>query len=359
MTLEPRRKRLMAFVAMTVFAFSACSSAASPSPSEAPSAAPSEAASAAPSEAPSEAPAVGSKGTIGISVPVNNEFCQCMVSGMIQAANAAGYDVEITQGNFDDNDILADFDALIAKKVNGIVVLPASDNSSSKGTLAADAAGIPVVNAGWFTETPADAVWVGRLRVDVAAGAKMIAEWIGANTQPGEVVFVSGAPGLPTNIAFEESLGPAIDALGGGWKLVGTEPGFYSREGGITAIENLMTAHPKAKIAVALSADMADGVVKWMKDNSRDDLVLISGDSDLALVDNMKSGAIKADLYWGPAEQGIAAIKLLIDYLENGTKQTDITPIPISMETADTIETTIQTRPICVQDYLEQAAAMP
>lgn len=356
MTVDPRRSRLMAFLAVAVFAFSACSSAASPSPSEAPTAAPSEAA---PTEAPSEAPAIGSMGTIGISVPVNNEFCQCMVSGMIQAANAAGYDVVLTQGNFDDNDILADFDSLIAQKVKGIVVLPASDNSSSKGTLAAEAAGIPVVNAGWFTETPADDVWVGRLRVDVAAGAKMIAEWIGANTQPGEVVFVSGAPGLPTNIAFEESLGPAIDALGGGWKLVGTEPGFYSREGGITAIENLMTAHPKAKIAVALSADMADGVVKWMKDNSRDDLVLISGDSDLALVDNMKSGAIKADLYWGPAEQGISAMSLLIDYLATGTKQTDITPIPISIETADTIDATILTRPICVQDYLEQAAAMP
>jgi ribose transport system substrate-binding protein len=298
-------------------------------------------------------------GTIGLSVPVNNEFCQCLATGVIQAANAAGYAVELAQGNFDDNDILGDFDKFVTQKVKGIIVLPASDNSSSKGTLAAQAAGIPVVNAGWFSQTAADAVWVGRLKVDVAAGAKMIAEWIGANTQAGEVVFVSGAPGLPTNIAFEEALGPAIDQLGGAWKLVGTEAGFYTREGAITAIENLMTAHPNAKTVVALSADMADGVAKWMKDHSRTNLTLISGDSDLALIPDMQAGLIKADLYWGPAEQGLLATNLLLNFLSTGQKQTDITPIPISIETIDTIETTILSRPICVQQYLDQAAAMP
>jgi ABC-type sugar transport system substrate-binding protein len=297
-------------------------------------------------------------GTIGLQVPVNNEFTQCFSTGVIQAANDAGYAVKIKQSAFDDADVLVDFDAFIAEGVKGIVVLPSSDQSSSQGTIAADAAGIPVSNAGWFSETPADAIWVGRLKVDVAAGARMIAEWVGANTEAAEVVFVSGAPGLPTNVAFEDALGPAIDALDGDWSLVGTEAGFYTRDGAITAIENLMTAHPNAKIVVALSADMADGVVTWMTNNNRTDITLISGDSNLALVKNMKDGKIKSDLYWGPAEQGASATSLLLEFLSTGTKQTDITPIPISMETPDTIDATVAARPICLEALLPEAQAM-
>lgn len=352
-----------------VFLIAACSSAApsqSSPASAAPAAtvapatasAPTAATSAPASTAASSAPAPGSMGVIGVSVPVNNEFCQCFATGVIQAAEAAGYSVEISQGNFQDNAILGDFDKFISEKVKGIVVLPSSDNSSSQGTLAAQRAGIPVVNAGWFDTTPADSVWVGRLHVDVAGGARMIADWIGKNTKPADVVFVSGAPGLPTSDAFEKALGPSIAGLNGGWKLVGTQPGSYTREGAITAIENLMTAHPEAKIVVALSSDMADGVAKWMKDHNRMDLTLISGDSDLALIPNMKAGIIKADLYWGSAEQGQLATKLLLDFLANGTKQTDITPIPISIETPDTIDATTQTRPICLQDLLPQAQKM-
>lgn len=340
-------------------ASSAPTAAATAAPTVAPTTAATEAPTTAPTEAASVPPAPGSMGTIGVSVPVNNEFCQCFATGVIQEAEAAGYKVVIAQGGFDDNTIIGQFDTFISEGVKGIVVLPASDNSSSQGTLAAQKANIPVSNAGWFTPTPADSVWVGRLNVDVASGATMIADWIGKNTEAGEVVFVSGAPGLPTNDAFETALGPAIDGLGGGWKLVGIEPGFYTKDGGIKAIENLMTAHPNAKIVVALSADMADGVGKWMTDNKRTELTVISGDSNLALIPNMEAGLIKANLYWGPAEQGQSATNLLLQYLATGKPATtDITPIPISIETKDTIAKTTETRPICVQSFLDQAAQM-
>lgn len=347
--------RLGSVGAALVLALAACSSSATVAPTTVPTGA----STTAPTEAPSATPIeIGSAGTIGVQVPINNEFTQCFSTGAIHAANAAGYAVKIKQSGFQDPDVLVDFDAFIAEGVKGIVVLPQSDQSSSQGTIAADAAKIPVANAGWFSETPADAIWVGRLKVDVAAGAKLIADWIGKNTQPAEVVFVSGAPGLPTNVAFEDALGPAIDALDGDWKLVGTEAGFYTRDGAITAIENLMTAHPAAKIVVALSADMADGVVTWMKNNSRTDITLISGDSDLALIKNMKDGNIKADLYWGSAEQGASAMGLLLDFLANGTKHTEITAIPISIDTVDTIDATTQARPICYEDLLAEAQKM-
>lgn len=352
------RRPIGVLIAALALVTAACGSAATPAPTAAPTPGATTAPTTAPTDAPSTAPSPGDLGTIGVSVPVNNEFCQCFATGVIRAAEAAGYTVEIAQGNFDDNTILGQFDTFIAQGVKGIVVLPASDNSSAQGTLAAQAAGIPVSNAGWFSPTPADSVWVGRLNVDVASGAQLIAEWIGDNTEAGEVVFVSGAPGLPTNDAFENALGPAIDALGGGWSLVGTEPGFYTKDGGIKAIENLMTAHPDAKIIVALSADMADGVAKWMTDNSRTGLTVISGDSNLALVPNMEAGLIQADLYWGPAEQGQSATDLLLSYLSTGQAETDITPIPISIETLDTVKSTIEDRPICIESLLDQASQM-
>ena len=297
-------------------------------------------------------------GVIGVSVPGNNEYTQCMATGVIHAAKEAGYTVELTQGDFTDQNVIQDFQQMISKGVKGIVVLPNSDQSVVQGTLLAEKAGIPVANAGWFGETDADDVFAGREGVDVDKGVEIIAQGIEQNAEPGEVVFISGAPGIPTSDAFEEKLGPAIDALGGGWSLVETQPGFYVRDKAITAVQSLLAAHPDATTVVALSADMADGAATYLEQEGRDDITLISGDGNLALQDRLDDGSVAADMYFGAADQGEIAVGLLTDFFETGEKNGDLTDTPLTLLTKDNFDEVTAEHPLCYEELLDQASNM-
>ena len=333
----------IAVLALSVFAAAGCGSSSDSS----------QAATTAATTA-SGAAGPGAGKTIGVVSIGTNQYTQCMATGAIKELSSAGYKVIGFDSKFDAKQEVANFDQAIARKVDGILVLPVTPQSAARGAIAAQKANIPVVNLAWATPAAADDIYVGRVRLDNVQGGKLITDWLKDNATPGEVVIVSGVPGNEFSDDFDRGVTEGIKALGGDWKVVGNEPGFYVRDKAITAVENLTAAHPNAKVIITSVAEMGVGVASWLERSGRKDVVHVTSDGNLEMAAWMKKGDITADRYFSSALNGELGGQLLRTYLEDGKKTTEPVDVTSTMVTADGIAAAEKKEPLCYQQYLPQ-----
>ena len=246
--------------------------------------------------------AVGEGKTIGLIVIGVNQYVQCLATGVLEELSTTKYNMIGINSVFDPSKEVAGFQTLISRKVDGILVLPVTPQSAARGTLAASKAGIPVVNLAWAKPTAADKIFKARIRIDNLKGGGLIADWIGKNTQPGEIVVVEGLPGNEFNDQLLLGLKTGIAKLGGGWKIAGVQPGAYARDKSITAVQNLLTAHPKAKIVVDFAAEMGAGIASYLERQRLKDIVHITSDANPEMPSWMKKGTIAGVRFYSSAE---------------------------------------------------------
>lgn len=304
-----------------------------------------------------EAGLPGEGKTIGISLIGTNQYTQCMATGAIKNLTEAGYEVVGVDSKFDPQQEVANFNDLIGRDVDGILVLPVTPDSAARGAIAAEEAGIPTVSLAWAKPTAADDTYVGRVNLDNVQGAGLIVDWIEENTEPGEIVVVSGVAGNEFSDDFDAGLKKGIEELGGGWEIVGIEPGNYVRDDAITAAQNLFAAHPDASIIITAVAEEGVGVASWLQREGKDDIVHITSDGNLEMAGWMEDGFITADRYFSSAESGILGADLMRTYLEDG----EATPEPVKLEsrmvTADTLAQAEADEPLCYEEFLPQVEA--
>jgi ribose transport system substrate-binding protein len=309
----------------------------------------------APSEGGAEPAAEVGKGkTIGIIAQGDNVFNNCYTTGALKGLEGTGYETEILTSNFDPNQEIANFQSLVAKGVAGIVVFPSTAQSAGRGALEAQRAKIPVVNAAWNAPSAGDKAYVGRLQINSETGAKLTAEWIAENTEPGEVLLINGGVGDPTDNAFVKAFKTELKP---GWDLVGVQGGEYSRDKAITAAENLFTAHPDAKIVVDFAAEMGNGVASWLSRNKKDDVVHITNDGNAEMSDWIEKGFITADRFYSSAEEGLEGVKLLRKQIEQGEATPGLGQTYQAMVTKDNLAETLEAHPLCYDEHLDEARA--
>jgi ABC-type sugar transport system substrate-binding protein len=305
---------------------------------------------------------VGEGQTIGLVLNGTNPYTQCLVTGILEELKGTGYGFVGVQGDFDSQKEVENFDALIAQGVSGILVLPNTSESAARGTLAADDAGIPVVNLAWAKQSPADDVYVARIRIDNIRGGNMIAEWIGENTEPSEIGLITGVEGNEFSEQLSEGIIAGVEALGGGWTIVEEQAGNWVRDPAIALTEDYLTAHPDLGIIVTYATGMGNGVASYLEREGLTDIVHISSDGDPEALDWLEKGLITALRYYSSAQEGRLGVVLMRDYLENGTRQ-EIVDLDMAMVTADDVESVISESPdppnglgpVCYEEFLSEA----
>jgi ribose transport system substrate-binding protein len=300
----------------------------------------------------------GSDGSIGegkkIGLVLNgfNQYCQDLATGVLEGLNGTAYEFVGLQGNFDAAQEVANFEAMVSRNVDGIVVLPNTVQGASRGSLAAKAAGIPVSNLLWSEPTPGDAAFVVRVGVDSVKGGELIGEWITENTDPGKVLVVSGVPGQGFSEDITEGLTKSLAATGGGdWKIAAEQPGLFTRTKAIDAAQNMLTAHPDAKILVTYAAEMGNGVASYLQKSGRDDIVHISDDGNDQLVEQLRDGLVQSIRYYAAGTQGLTGTKALREYLEDDKKFPDPIQLNQGMATKDDIDQWLKREPLNFPQY--------
>lgn len=295
-------------------------------------------------------------GTIGAVLIGNNQYVQCLATGVLEQLQGTPWKFTGLYSDFAAPKEVANFDSMQSKGVDGILDLPVTPQSAARGALNAEQDGTPVVNLAWAQPTSADEVYAARVQIDNLKGGRMIAEWLGENADPGEILVVEGAKGNEFNDQLLQGLREGVAELGAGWSIAGVEQGFYLRDRAITAAQNLMSAHPNAKIVVDFAAEMGVGIASYLEREGRRDVVHVTSDGNPEMASWMKKGYISAVRYYSSAEEGRIGTRLMLDALEGN--RSGITQVPMSMETPETIDGALESTPVCYPEHLDEAKAI-
>lgn len=253
--------------------------------------------------------------TIGVSLLTRTHpFYQELEAGLREGAQANGYELLITAGEFDvarQKDQLQDF---IIQKVNAIVVCPCDSRSIGEAIKAANEAGIPVFtadiaclaeNARVVTHVASDNVAGGRL------AARTLIDALGGE---GKVAIIDH-PEVESVIqrvkGFEEEIATAP-----GMTVVAKLSGRGVKDQAFRTAEDILQAHPDLAAIFGINDDSALGALAAVEKAGKSGRVTIVGfDAVPEAREAIKAGKIYADVIQKPHEIGVKTVDAITAYM--------------------------------------------
>jgi len=224
---------------------------------------------------------------------------------------------------------------LVGQKVDGIILVPLSPGPAQAMVDQADAAGVAVgtahgyVGANQDVKTPYEKLKYVIDEDEAGAGATAGKMAVEAVPGGGEVAVITGAAGFVENKTRVQEFEKALTDKGG-FKIVANQPGDWTKEGGQSACQNILAAHPKVSLFYAISDDMAVGCAAATKAGGSNAKIIGVGGS-AGGIDAIKAGTVYGTVCYKPFTEGQMAVKAMVDSLKgklSGTPKTTFYDTP-------------------------------
>lgn len=224
---------------------------------------------------------------------------------------------------------------LVGQKVDGIILVPLSPGPAQAMVDQADAAGVAVgtahgyVGANQDVKTPYEKLKYVIDEDEAGAGATAGKMAVEAVPGGGEVAVITGAAGFVENKTRVQEFEKALTDKGG-FKIVANQPGDWTKEGGQSACQNILAAHPKVSLFYAISDDMAVGCAAATKAAGSSAKIIGVGGS-AGGIDAIKAGTVYGTVCYKPFTEGQMAVKAMVDSLKgklSGTPKTTFYDTP-------------------------------
>lgn len=154
----------------------------------------------------------GSAYKIGyVNLADTDVFCMARETALSALVANSEYSVSYTDGNNDNQKQIDQVNAFIAKKVNGIIVVPSDSEAITPAVKAANQAGIPVIcfgikaNSGDFTFVGSDSYEAGKMQGEFMAGKL---------EQNANVLYCAGTSGLEHSALRRNGFKDALQEAG-------------------------------------------------------------------------------------------------------------------------------------------------
>ena len=291
----------------------------------------------------------GSTGTgaddkIGVSLIVktnSNPFFVAMQEGAEAAADDAGVSLTLAAGKEDgdeDTQIKAIEDA-IARGDQGILITPNGPGVLDAITKARDA-GLYVIALDTPPD-PADAVDI-TFATDNRLAGQLIGEWTAAQLG-GDKATIALLDLFDDKIVsvdynrdqgFLEGMG--IDVAdgnvngdeattgsysGGDYEIVGNEASNGAEDGGLAAMETLLSKNPDINVVYTINEPAAYGAYQALQAAGKEQgVIIVSVDGGCAGVANVKDGIIGATSQQYPVKMAELGVQAIVDLAKSGTK---------------------------------------
>jgi len=261
---------------------------------------------------------------IGVSLLTRTHpFYQDLEAGLKKAADASGFKLLITAGEFDvakQKDQIQDF---IVQKVNAIIVSPCDSKSIGTAIKAANDVGIPVFTADIaclaegvtvVTHVASDNIEGGRL------AARAVVSAIGGS---GKIAIIDH-PEVESVIqrvhGFEEEISQHPEI-----KIVAKLSGHGVKEQAFRTAQDILQAHPDLTAIFGINDDSALGALAAVeKDGKLGRIKIIGFDAVPEAREAIKAGKIYADVIQQPLEIGRRSIESVKAHLYGETVQATI-----------------------------------
>jgi ribose transport system substrate-binding protein len=263
---------------------------------------------------------------IGFSqVTLQSPFYVELKTGAEAAAAADGDKLIFLDANGDVNKQNNDIQDLISRKVNVLLLNPVNPQAVAPSIEAAKAAGIPVITVdrpvekGALTHIGRDNKKMGQLV------GQAVAEYL--KGQKAVIIEIQGDAGGVVMMNRRDGFHEGVKESGA--QIVEGPYCDYIRANALTAMQDLLQAHPNVKVVYAHNDDMALGALQVLKEAGRNDVIVAGVDGLSEALKIMASGgnfiatALNDPRYLGDVTiqtaREVAAGKKVPEFVDAGT----------------------------------------
>ncbi|MFV0431897.1 MAG: substrate-binding domain-containing protein [Alphaproteobacteria bacterium] len=263
-------------------------------------------------------------------------------------AEKIGCKVVSTDANNDLNKQIADVEDMVAQGIQALIINPRDSQGLVPAVNAASGAGVKVIVIDSTLDPTAD--FLTLVQSSNLQNGMLVGRWIADNTKGKDlkIALLSGAQG--NEVGQERRLGTLSGLLEGqlknkgnaGFDVVAQGWGNWSSEGGLTAMEDILVAHPDINVVLGENDSMVLGAQKALEANGRSDDILLVAAADgqkeaLELIKEGKYGATGLNDPALVASTAVDIAKQAIDgkLPEGLSKLTYTTPAVISKKNID------------------------
>jgi len=256
--------------------------------------------------------------TVGLSYP----FAAAIAKGFTEAAARTGAAAIVLDAQGDVQKQANDIDDLLAQHVDGIAVMPLDSIVAEGWVRRANKAGVPIAAVAALVGDPRQRdvkqVYPGLVALasqdEVLAGRRAgeLALSLLPKGRPAQIAVIEGAAGFPEVEQRARGFRQALDAGGARYRIVASQPGNWTSEGGEAACQNILAAHPRVDLFFNEADDMVIGCARAVRAaGSRARLIGVGG-SKLAVA-SIKAGAVDGTVCFKPEALGALAFDALHD----------------------------------------------
>lgn len=271
---------------------------------------------------------------IGLTMKFDDLWLTTLRDAMTAYANSQeGVELIAVDSKEDVATQLAQVENFVAQKVDAIIIIPANTDAADPMTKAAQDAGIPLVYVNRIpSNLPEGVAYVGS---DSIQAGIMQAEWLADKLGgKGNVVIMNGD--LAQEAAQKRTEGEKqVFAKYPDIKIIREDTGNWSRDQGLSLMENWLASGDKIDAVASNNDEMAIGAIQAIDAAGQLGNILVGGvDASPDALQEMDKQRLNVTVFQNAKGQGEGGIKAAIA-LARGEKIDQITWIPFELVTPD------------------------
>lgn len=254
--------------------------------------------------------------TVGLSYP----FAAAIAKGFADEAARRGASAIVLDAKGDVQKQANDIDDLVAQHVAGVAVMPLDSVVAQGWVRRANAAGVPIAAVAALVGDPrtrrVEDVYPGLVALasqdEITAGraaGTLALRWLPSG-RPARVAIIEGAAGFPEVEQRARGFRQALDGAGARYRLIASQPGNWTSEGGEAACQNILAAHPDTDLFYNEADDMVIGCARAVRAAGSSARLIGVGGSRLAVA-SIKAGAVDGTVCFKPEALGALAFDAL------------------------------------------------
>jgi ABC-type sugar transport system substrate-binding protein len=279
---------------------------------------------------------------------LSNEYWQTMERGYQDAAAEKGVTIDVLSvpTEQDTEQQLNQLQTALAQDYDAIMVSPITPANLIPALVAANQAGIPIINVDERVDPAAAEAAGAKLTSVIAsdnrdAGARAAQYMIDNIPDGGKVAIIEGKAGNQSGLDRKEGFQEAIEAAGN-FEIVASQPADWDQQRALDAATNILQANPDLVGFYAANDTMALGVVEAARAAGKlDQTVIIGTDAIPAALAAVQAGDMEGTVAQFPAEEARIATSLAILALQ-GHPVEGFIPSPIELVTKDNVAEMLQ-----------------
>lgn len=227
---------------------------------------------------------------IGFSqVTLQSPFYVQLRDGARAAAAKDGDTLIFLDANGDISKQNNDVQDLLTQKVDVLIIDPVNPDSVGASLEAAKAKKVPVIAVDRSINGDV-ATTIGRDNVKMGAlsGGALLAALKGQNLTEGKIIEIQGDAGGTVMMQRRKGFHSAFE--GSKFKIIDGPYSEYMRANAVTAMQDLLQAHPDVKAVFAHNDDMAMGALQVLKERGRKDVLVAGVDGLSEAIEAIQNG---------------------------------------------------------------------